>query len=178
MEFEDLIKRNDNLNEEGKLLAIKYNKIGTGTKICIDCEKLMCDDKFYRGNWRCKPCYKKMITCVHNKVRSQCKDCNPIGYKCGKARTLIRGAMIHNYKRSKATDLLGCTIQEYRQHISDQFTDGMSWNNYGKWHIDHIIPLQYNKPTLEEVFERLHYTNTQPMWAADNIRKSNKLQVP
>ena len=40
----------------------------------------------------------------------------------------------------------------------------MSWENYGEWYIDHKIPLKYNKPSLEEVVQRLHYTNTQPMW--------------
>ena len=47
----------------------------------------------------------------------------------------------------------------------------MSWENYGEWHIDHKVPLKYNKPSLEEVVQRLHYTNTQPMWASENISK-------
>ena len=47
----------------------------------------------------------------------------------------------------------------------------MSWENYGEWHIDHKIPLKYNKPSLEEVVQRLHYTNTQPMWASENMSK-------
>lgn len=51
----------------------------------------------------------------------------------------------------------------------------MSWDNYGEWEIDHIIPVKYGNPTLEEVKNRLHYTNTQPMWRNENIRKSNKV---
>ena len=47
----------------------------------------------------------------------------------------------------------------------------MSWENYGKGHINHKIPLKYNKPSLEEVVLRLHYTNTQPMWASENMSK-------
>ena len=47
----------------------------------------------------------------------------------------------------------------------------MSWENYGEWHIDHKIPLKYSKPSLEEVVQRLHYTNTQPMWASENMSK-------
>ena len=49
----------------------------------------------------------------------------------------------------------------------------MTWDNYGEWHIDHITPLKYNNPSLEEVIERLHYTNTQPLWAEDNLSKGN-----
>ena len=54
----------------------------------------------------------------------------------------------------------------------------MDWKNHGEWQIDHIIPLQYHAngeaPTLDETIKRLHYTNTQPLWAADNIRKGNR----
>ena len=51
----------------------------------------------------------------------------------------------------------------------------MTWENYGKlWHIDHIIPIKYENPTLEETIERLHWSNTQPLYADLNISKSNK----
>jgi hypothetical protein len=54
----------------------------------------------------------------------------------------------------------------------------MSWDNYGDWEIDHIVPIEYKEngvyPTLNEKIERLHYTNTQPMWAKCNRSKSNK----
>ena len=48
----------------------------------------------------------------------------------------------------------------------------MSWENYGEWHIDHKAPLKYNKPSLEKVAQRLHYTNTQPMWQVKICRKA------
>ena len=47
----------------------------------------------------------------------------------------------------------------------------MSWKNYGEWRIDHKIPLKYNKSSLEEVSQRLHYTNKLPMWASENMSK-------
>lgn len=54
----------------------------------------------------------------------------------------------------------------------------MSWDNHGEWHIDHIIPIKYMPdgvaPTIEEVYRRLHYTNTQPLWAEDNLSKGNR----
>ena len=50
----------------------------------------------------------------------------------------------------------------------------MTWETHGDWHIDHITPLKYNNPTIEEVMERLHWTNTQPLWASENISKSNR----
>ena len=55
-----------------------------------------------------------------------------------------------------------------RAHLESQFKDGMSWDNYGDWNIDHRVPLRYKldgkTPTLEEVAQRPHYTNTQPLW--------------
>ena len=51
----------------------------------------------------------------------------------------------------------------------------MNWDNYGTlWHIDHIVPLKYKNPTVEETVQRLHYTNTQPLYAIENMRKCNR----
>ena len=77
--------------------------------------------------------------------------------------------------RKPSLEYLGCTKEHFKQHIEKQFTGEMTWANYGSlWHIDHIIPLKYNKPNIDEIIARLHYTNTQPMLAIDNIRKSNR----
>ena len=70
-----------------------------------------------------------------------------------------------------STEYLGCNIEIFKQHIGQQFTEDMSWQNYGEWHIDHKMPLKYNKPLLEGVVQWLHYTNTQPMWASENMSK-------
>ena len=67
-----------------------------------------------------------------------------------------------------STEWLGCNIEPFYQHIEQQFTEGMSWENYDEWHIDHKIPLKYNKSSLEEVAQRQHYTNV-PMWASKNM---------
>ena len=50
----------------------------------------------------------------------------------------------------------------------------MSWDNYGEWEIDHRIPLKYEDPDMDEVIKRLHWTNTQPLWKKDNMKKGNK----
>ena len=73
-------------------------------------------------------------------------------------------------------DIVGCSPTELREHIEKQFTDGMSWDNYGTygWHLDHIIPLS-TAETREDVFKLNHYTNLQPLWATDNLKKGKKI---
>jgi hypothetical protein len=77
-------------------------------------------------------------------------------------------------KRSALSKLLGCSFEEFRAHIASQFREGMSWDNYGSWHIDHIIPLSTAK-TLDALENLAHYTNLQPLWAAENLSKKDKL---
>lgn len=78
-------------------------------------------------------------------------------------------------KRSKSNAILGCTWEQLVIYIGNQFTEGMSWDLVGnEIHIDHIIPLSTAK-TEEDVIRLNHYTNLQPLWAEDNLRKSDRL---
>jgi len=77
-------------------------------------------------------------------------------------------------KTNTTFDLVGCTPQELKIHLEQKFTEGMSWDNQGKWHIDHIIPL--SSATNEDgLYKLCYFTNLQPMWAADNIKKGAKI---
>lgn len=84
-------------------------------------------------------------------------------------------------------EYLGCTIDEFRRHIELTFQPGMTWDNHGlhtvdgprAWQVDHVIPIKYpgaagGPPTIEEVGARLHWQNTQAMWAEDNMAKGNR----
>ena len=72
---------------------------------------------------------------------------------------------------------MGCNIDFLKKYIAKKFTKGMSWDNYGLygWHIDHIKPcscFDLTKPEQQKLC--FHYSNLQPLWAKDNISKSNK----
>jgi hypothetical protein len=82
-------------------------------------------------------------------------------------------------KAYKTIELLGCSVQEVREHLEKLFKEGMSWDNYGQhgWTIDHIKPCSLFDFTLpEEQKKCFHYTNLQPLWALENILKSNKFK--
>lgn len=81
-------------------------------------------------------------------------------------------------KNNKTFIIVGCTPLELREHLEKQFTNNMSWENHGihGWHIDHIIPLSSGK-TEDEILELFHYTNLQPLWAVDNLKKGGKLPI-
>jgi hypothetical protein len=69
---------------------------------------------------------------------------------------------------------LGCSFKDFKAHIEQQFHPGMTWENYGEWHIDHKYPLSRALNEGPDSFAKAcHYTNLQPLWALDNILKSN-----
>lgn len=75
---------------------------------------------------------------------------------------------------------LGCSIEEARMHIENQFQPGMTWENHGLhgWHIDHIRPVaSFDLYDIEDRRKCFHYSNLQPLWAADNIAKSDKWEA-
>lgn len=77
-------------------------------------------------------------------------------------------------KNTKTEIMLGCNWFTCKLHLESLFTEGMSWDNHGEWHIDHIIPLSSAK-TAEAMIKLAHYTNLQPLWAKDNLSKGSKL---
>jgi hypothetical protein len=77
-------------------------------------------------------------------------------------------------KKSKTFEIIGCSPEFLKEYLEKQFKGGMSWDNRNEWHIDHIIPLSSSK-TEEEIYQLSHYTNLQPLWAEDNLKKGNKI---
>jgi hypothetical protein len=79
-------------------------------------------------------------------------------------------------KNNSSLKIIGLSPIQLKEHLEKQFTQDMSWDNYGLygWHIDHIIPLSSAK-TEEEIYKLCHYSNLQPLWAQDNWEKSNKI---
>jgi hypothetical protein len=97
-----------------------------------------------------------------------------------KFRKLIQNNVRNSFKRkgfsktSKCREILGADWDVVKRYFESKFLDGMNWDNQGDWHIDHILPIS-TAVTEEDVLRLNHYTNLQPLWAEDNIKKSDVL---
>lgn len=102
-------------------------------------------------------------------------------------RTRILQAIKSEYKHSSTVELLGCSIAEFRARLESLFQEGMTWENRGvwkadgpmTWHIDHIKPISafdLSDPVQQKAC--FHWSNLQPLWAKDNLEKSDTFELP
>lgn len=80
-------------------------------------------------------------------------------------------------KSARLESILGYSISDLMVHLERQFVDGMAWDNYGQWHIDHIVPVasfQYESYDSEEFRRCWGLPNLRPLWAAENLGKRDK----
>jgi hypothetical protein len=83
-------------------------------------------------------------------------------------------------KRDKPLEeLIGCTVEFLMGYLEAKFIEGMTWENRGQWHVDHIMPCaSFDLTKAEQRAICFHYTNLQPLWATDNIRKGDSVPAP
>jgi len=95
--------------------------------------------------------------------------------KCSIRSRLSKSFSRGGFKKDiKTESMIGCTFEFMHNYIVSQFVDGMTLDNYGEWHIDHIIPLS-SANNEKELIALAHYTNLQPLWAEDNMIKGCKI---
>jgi len=165
---------------------VKNNKDGK-FGLCKSCKSK--SDKIYRDKLKENGLYKERKKSEYirnietykkqqkNKVRDYKKEYSDI--RKSDIRTLkysLRNRIYQAFKyrktnKDKSTSkLLGCSFECAKKHIETKFVEGMSWDNYGMWHIDHIKPLAEAK-TKEELENLCNYQNLQPLWSFDNLSK-------
>jgi hypothetical protein len=111
-----------------------------------------------------------------NEWRRRYMDVNPHAKIVQNLRNRLYAILKGTKKSAPTMELIGCTLDELKQHLESQFTDGMTWNNYGEWHVDHIVPcaaFDLTEPEQQRIC--FNYTNLQPLWAEDNVMKNDKL---
>ena len=90
-------------------------------------------------------------------------------------RSRLANAIKHERAGSAMKDL-GCSLEQLKHSLVSKFQPSMSWKNYGEWHIDHIIPLSsFDLTDRDQFLKAVHYTNLQPLWEEENIRKGNEV---
>ena len=90
-------------------------------------------------------------------------------------RRRISHLLSDGYKSAASQELIGCSMEHLKNHLESQFQSGMTWDNYGDWHVDHVKPcasFDLTDPTQQKAC--FHYSNLQPLWAKDNISKGKK----
>ena len=93
-------------------------------------------------------------------------------------RGRLRKALKHGIKISTTETLLGCSFEHVKSYLESKFQPEMTWENYGRWHIDHIIPCSFFDLTDSNQQKMcFNYRNLQPMWKLDNISKCNRFSI-
>lgn len=134
--------------------------------------------KEYHKEWREKNVDKiREVKRTYEKTR---KANDPIYKLINNFRTAIYQVLKENnvQKNGHYFEILKYTPEELITHLENQFTDGMTWDNYGQWHVDHISPISLhdiNEIGDDEFMKCWSLSNLQPLWGDENIRKSNKV---
>lgn len=143
----------------------------------------------YRTHWRKDPKNKNRIRASKDKPENKKKRLarqkayeakwrsTPIGKLIKSIRSQsqrIKNVSIGSYITS-SVDILGTSYENAKSHLEFLFLDGMSWDNHGEWHIDHIIPLASAGNDFELSKKLGCYLNLQPLWNIDNLRKNDSL---
>ena len=155
-----------------------------GKKLCSKCKQWLPLDAYStdRACWDqlrpyCKQCSNKRRQDAATRLGywRQGRHVSVEAHIKANLRTRLYDVLKGTLRSAHTMDLIGCTPLELKTHLERQFTEGMSWDNYGKWHIDHIIPCAaFDLTDPAQQRQCFHYSNLQPMWAADNFSKGKK----
>ena len=161
---------------------------GTKYKLCNSCGQFLSDIEYSKNSHLCKHCesvkyYKAKesnIEVVRKRWRkAKLKKMSKVQYRINKnISERIRQSLKGGKGGRKAIDILGYSIHDLMVHLEERFTIDMTWDNYGMWHIDHIIPVAafgYTTTKHPDFKKCWALSNLQPLWAKDNLRKSAKV---
>lgn len=172
-EFRKDITKKDGLRPECKVCVKNYEMLQRSNNPNLIRDKLK---KFYENNPDKRKEYRENYRSRKIEQRKERRNQDPLFNIVNRVRCRIWKYLSVNEitKKNKTFEVIGCSQQELKEHLERQFTDKMTWENRNEWHIDHIIPLSSAK-TEEELYKLCHYTNLQPLWAEENLKKSNKI---
>ncbi len=126
-------------------------------------------------DYRSNPDNKLVINVKKRELRDKYAK-NPLWRIVQNLRRRLNFALHGQRKVASTMRIVGCDAQALRSHLEALFVTGMSWDNYGQWHIDHIKPCtQFDMSIPTEQYKCFHYSNLQPLWAKDNLSKGGRI---
>jgi len=146
---------------------------------CRECCKLQ-DKKYYIDNsaeiLTKQKIYRKSNRKIYRDNERSKRSSDPIFRLKKNLRTrLSEYVKSMNISKTQSTfKIIGLSPENLRNYLQESFVNGMSWENYGLWHIDHIIPLS-SAQSESELYKLCYYTNLQPLWAIDNMKKGDRV---
>lgn len=149
---------------------------------CKNCSNNQCKIYYHKNKDSIAKCRKKYnsLASTKKKIREYIKSKrhNDIHYRIkDNLRRRINYALNHSKKSTRTSELLGCSLQDFKLYIESLWKKGMNWNNYGKfgWHLDHIQPCaNFDLTDPDQQKKCFHYSNIQPLWAKDNWSKGSR----
>lgn len=170
-------------NKTCKYGHIDFRQCASGR--CVECDRLLQSSPEYlskRREYEQLPHMRKKRSAYNKtqKRKASLSELQKKSYENNKQAFLMR-LLVSRFPRMIRKEMYGCssseklgyTLDEFKAHFDKLFTDGMSWDNHGEWHIDHIIPVsKFPKDRIREVNS---LNNLQPLWAIDNLKKGDRV---
>jgi hypothetical protein len=169
-------KKAYNDNKE-KIIARSRNYYQTNKTACLAKSKQYAKDNAediqqYKKQWTAE---NRVASNLKLKIRRQTDPAFKL--RCN-LRSRIWVALKGKQKCKSTVALVGCSIDELKTRLEKQFQPGMTWENRKEWHIDHIRPCsKFDLLKESEQKACFHYSNLQPLWAIDNMRKGNRVTI-
>ena len=141
--------------------------------------------KYYADNKEAKSLYdieyrekNKEKIAAYKKEWDKKQMQDSIVYKIKKnLRRRVHHALNGKTKSASTMKLIGCTPEYFKEYIESLFLENMSWDNYGEWHIDHIIPcFAFDLSIPEQQQKCFNYSNQRPLWKTDNLKRPKSIE--
>lgn len=174
-EFRKDVTKKDGLRSDCKTCIKSYEMLCRTNNPTLMKDKLK---KYYETNPEKRKQYRENYKPRKREQRKERREQDPVFNIVNRVRCRIWKylGIIQVTKKNKTFEIIGCSPEFLKEYLETKFRDGMTWENRGEWHIDHITPLSSAK-TEEELYKLCHYTNLQPLWAEENMTKSNKIII-
>lgn len=159
-------------SEKGKTCQTKYRQSEKGKSFLQEYNKTDKRKEWLKGH----RAGEKRKAYMSHYVRERCET--DVEFKLRlRFSTAIYLSLRAKKSRASWQKIVGYTVSDLRKHLEARFVEGMSWNNYGDWHIDHVTPkslFHYNSYEDDSFKQCWSLNNLQPLWAKENLAKGNR----